>query len=77
MSKVIAGSSMARQIVGDKDVVVGAPSVTWRRLQPGLLDAIHIDLAPVGAAGGSRRGLVIMRRSASPTGGQGRRRGGR
>jgi dihydrofolate reductase len=38
---------VARQIAGDKDVVVGAPSVTQRCLQLGLLDAIHIDLAPV------------------------------
>jgi len=38
---------VARQIAGDKDVVVGAPSITWQCLQLGLLDAIHIDLAPV------------------------------
>ena len=38
---------VARQIAGDTDVVVGAPSVTWQCLQLGLLDAIHIDLAPV------------------------------
>ena len=38
---------VARQIAGDKDVAVGAPSVTWQCLQLGLLDAIHIDLAPV------------------------------
>jgi dihydrofolate reductase len=38
---------VARQIAGGKDVVVGAPSVTWQCLQLGLLDAIHIDLAPV------------------------------
>ncbi len=38
---------VAREIAGDKDVVVGAPSVTQQCLQLGLLDAIHIDLAPV------------------------------
>ena len=38
---------VARQIAGDKDVVVGAPSVTQQCLQLGLLDAIHIDLVPV------------------------------
>ena len=38
---------VATQIAGDKDVVVGAPSVTWQCLRLGLLDAIHIDLAPV------------------------------
>jgi len=31
-----------------KDVVVGAPSVTQQCLQLGLLDEIHLDLAPVG-----------------------------
>jgi dihydrofolate reductase len=38
---------VAREIAGDKDVVVGAPSVTQQCLELGLLDAIHIDLAPV------------------------------
>ncbi len=38
---------VAREIAGDKDVVVGAASVTQQCLQLGLLDAIHIDLAPV------------------------------
>jgi dihydrofolate reductase len=38
---------VARQIAGDKDIVVGAPSVTQECLRLGLLDAIHIDLAPV------------------------------
>ena len=38
---------VAREIAGDKDVVVGAPSVTQQCLQLGLLDAIHVDLVPV------------------------------
>jgi len=38
---------VAREIAGDKDVVVGAPSVTQPCLQLGLLDALHIDLVPV------------------------------
>jgi dihydrofolate reductase len=38
---------VAREIAGDKDIVVGAPSVTQECLQLGLLDAVHIDLAPV------------------------------
>lgn len=38
---------VAREITGEKDVVVGAPSVTHQCLQLGLLDAIHIDLVPV------------------------------
>ncbi len=37
----------ARQIAGDKNVVIGAPSVVQQCLQAGLLDEIHIDLAPV------------------------------
>jgi dihydrofolate reductase len=39
--------NVAREIAGDQDVVVGAPSVTQECLQLGLLDAIHVDLAPV------------------------------
>ncbi len=38
---------VARDIAGDKNVVVGAPSVTQQCLELGLLDAIHIDLVPV------------------------------
>ncbi len=34
----------ARQIAGDKDVVIGAPSVVKQCLNAGLLDEIHIDL---------------------------------
>ena len=37
----------ARQIAGEKDVVVGAPSVVQQCLEAGLLDEIHIDLVPV------------------------------
>jgi dihydrofolate reductase len=37
----------AKKIAGDKTVVVGAPRVTQQCLQLGLLDEIHIDLAPV------------------------------
>lgn len=44
---------VARQIAGHKDVVVGS-SITWQCLQLGLLDAIHIDLAPVVLGGGIR-----------------------
>lgn len=38
---------VAREIAGDKDVVVGAPSVTQACLQLGILDALQIDLVPV------------------------------
>ena len=34
----------AREIAGDKDVVVGTPSVTQQCLKLGLLDEVHIDL---------------------------------
>ncbi len=37
----------AKQIAGDKDVVVGAPSVVQQCLEAGLLDEIHVDLVPV------------------------------
>ncbi len=37
----------AREIAGDKDVVVGAPSVVKQCLNAGLLDEIHIDLVPL------------------------------
>jgi dihydrofolate reductase len=46
--------AIARQIAADKDVVVGAPSVTQQLLQLGLLDEIHVDLVPVILADGIR-----------------------
>jgi len=42
----------ARQIAGEKDVVVGAPSVVKQFLQAGLMDEIHIDLIPTLLFGG-------------------------
>ena len=45
---------MAREIAGEKDVVVGAPSVTQTCLQLGLLDSIQIDLVPVVLGAGIR-----------------------
>ncbi len=36
----------ARQIAGDKSIVVGAPSIVKQCLQLGLMDEIHIDLIP-------------------------------
>ncbi len=38
--------AIARKIAGDKNVVVGAPSVVKQCLQAGLMDEIHIDLIP-------------------------------
>lgn len=46
--------NVAREIAGEKDVVVGAPSVTQTCLQLGLLDAIQIDLVPVVLGAGIR-----------------------
>jgi dihydrofolate reductase len=37
----------AREIAGEKNVVVGAPSVVKQCLNAGLLDEIHIDLVPL------------------------------
>ena len=37
----------ARQIAGNKDIAVGAPSVVQQCLKARLLDEIHIDLVPV------------------------------
>jgi dihydrofolate reductase len=51
---VVKAIDVAREIAGDKDVVVGAPSVTQVCLQLGLLDAIHIDLVPVVLGAGVR-----------------------
>jgi dihydrofolate reductase len=51
---VASAIETARRIAGDKAVVVGAPSVTWQCLQLGLLDEIHIDLAPVVLGNGIR-----------------------
>ncbi len=36
----------AKQIAGDRDVVVGAPSVVQQCLEAGLMDEIHVDLVP-------------------------------
>ena len=44
----------ARDIAGDKDVGVGAPSVSKECLRLGLLDEIHVDLVPVALGGGVR-----------------------
>ncbi len=43
---VASAIKKARQIAGDKTVVVGAPSVVKQCLQAGLMDEIHIDLIP-------------------------------
>lgn len=42
----------ARQIAGDKNVVIGAPSIVKQALKANLLDIIHIDLIPTLLFGG-------------------------
>ncbi len=37
----------ASEIAGDKDIVIGAPSVVKQCLKLGLMDEIHVDLIPV------------------------------
>jgi dihydrofolate reductase len=37
----------ARAVAGDKDVAVGSASIAQQCIRAGLLDEIHIDLAPV------------------------------
>ena len=37
----------AKEVAGDKDVAVGAASLAQQCLRAGLLDEIHVDLAPV------------------------------
>jgi len=38
---------VARQVAGDKDVVVASAKIAQQCLAEGLLDAIHVDLVPV------------------------------
>ena len=44
----------AKQAAGNKDVAVSTASLTQQCLKAGLLDAIHIDLAPVLLGSGVR-----------------------
>jgi dihydrofolate reductase len=44
----------AQVIAGDKDVVIGAPSVVKQCLNAGLLDELHVDLVPVLLGSGVR-----------------------
>jgi dihydrofolate reductase len=37
----------AKAVAGDKDVAVGAASIAQQCIRAGLLDEIHVDLAPV------------------------------
>ena len=44
----------ARAVAGDKDVAVGAASIVQQCIKAGLLDEIHLDVAPVLLGGGVR-----------------------
>jgi dihydrofolate reductase len=44
----------AKEIAGNKNVAVSAASITQQCLKAGLLDEIHVDLAPVLLSGGVR-----------------------
>ena len=44
---VEAAVELARAAAGEKDVAVGAASIAQQCLRAGLLDEIHVDLAPV------------------------------
>ena len=44
----------AKAVAGDKNVAVGAASIAQQCIRAGLLDEIHVDLAPVLLGGGVR-----------------------
>ncbi len=44
----------AKQAAGDKDVVIATASILQQCLQAGLVDEIHVDVAPVLLGGGVR-----------------------
>ena len=44
----------AKAVAGDKNVAVGAASIAQQCIRVGLLDEIHVDLAPVLLGGGVR-----------------------
>jgi len=51
---VEAAVAQAKEIAGDKNVSVSSASIVQQCLKAGLLDEIHIDLAPVLLGGGVR-----------------------
>ena len=44
----------ARQAAGDKQIAIGGTTITQQLLNAGLLDEIHIDLAPILLGAGIR-----------------------
>jgi dihydrofolate reductase len=44
---------LAKEVVGDRDVAVGAASIAQQCIRAGLLDDVHVNLAPVLLGGAS------------------------
>ncbi len=42
----------AKKVAGDKDVVICTPSILQQALKAGLVDEIHVDVAPILIGGG-------------------------
>jgi dihydrofolate reductase len=42
----------AKEVAGDKDVVISTPSILQQALKSGLVDEIHFDVAPILLGGG-------------------------
>jgi dihydrofolate reductase len=42
----------AKKVSGDKDVVICTPSILQQALKAGLVDEIHVDVAPILLGGG-------------------------
>ena len=45
---------LAKEVAGDRDVAVGAASIAQQCIRAGLLDEVHVNLAPVLLGGGIR-----------------------
>jgi len=45
---------LAKEVVGERDVAVGAASIAQQCMRAGLLDEVHVNLAPVLLGGGIR-----------------------
>jgi len=45
---------LAKEVAGDRDVAVGAASIAQQCIRAGLLDEVHVNLAPVLLGGGVR-----------------------
>ena len=47
-------AGLAKEVAGDMDVAVGAASIAQQCIRAGLLDEVHVNLAPVLLGGGVR-----------------------